>query len=257
MFTALHLAEMSKSRGGPAAEGDGAWKEAAPEDDLDSDLSLQAVPINSIFQQAASIEELHLVQRLFFLCRGESPRAVVFSSVSPREGAEYVCARMAEILASQIKEAVCLMDANLKDPSLHRRYDLEGAFSFPGPKPKNDAEKAGQIKPHNLWVLPAAALTSESPGFSPDRVRGQLSRLQERFRFLLICAPPLDVAPDGYLLGRMTDGVVLVLQAHSTSRATALKVRQNLETYEVRLLGSVLNNQPPRAAMGKYWKARD
>ncbi|MGB7547836.1 MAG: hypothetical protein WBM14_08800 [Terracidiphilus sp.] len=55
----------------------------------------------------------------------------------------------------------------------------------------------------------------------------------------------------------MSDGIVLILQAHSTYRTTALKVRRYLETYDIRLLGAVLNQQPASKSLAEYWKARD
>ncbi len=241
----------------PESTANGAWQAIKRRDGVDPDLSLQAVQISRIFTDPASVEELQLVQRLFFLPRNEAPRVAVFCGLGPRDGAELVCARAAEILASQVREPVCLVDANLKDATLHQRYDLDTAFSFSGQKAKAERDQASRVNGRNLWVLPANALRESCPGLSPDRVGDQLSRLRERFRFLLICAPPLESAPDGFLLGQMSDGIVLILQAHSTYRATALKVRRYLETYDIRLLGAVLNQQPASRSLAEYWKARD
>jgi hypothetical protein len=252
-----NLPNVIEAIGAAESGANGAWQAIKRRDGVDPDLSLQAVQISRIFTEPASVEELQLVQRLFFLPRNEAPQVVVFCGVGPRDGAELVCARAAEILASQVREPVCLVDANLKDATLHQRYDLDTAFSFSGQKAKAERDQASRVNGRNLWVLPANALRESCPGLSPDRVGDQLSRLRERFRFLLICAPPLESAPDGFLLGQMSDGIVLILQAHSTYRTTALKVRRYLETYDIRLLGAVLNQQPASKSLAEYWKARD
>lgn len=218
------------------------------------DLSINAIQIDSFFQEMASPEEFHLVQRLFFLPHREGSQAMVFCGVSAEDGTGYVCARAAEILASQVRKPVCLMDANLKAPSVHRRYDLDGVVPFRVRKAKPDRENPSQPQQHNLWVLPASALRQSCPELTPEQIRDQLSRLRERFGYLLICAPPLELTPDGYLLGQMCDGVVLVLQACSTQRVLAGKVRRNLEIYGVPLLGAVLNELPQPKSRG-LWKA--
>ena len=252
MQTTTNLPNVLEANSAPEFSERVAWKGTTPEDGLEADLSLQAVQINRIFPEPASIEELQLVQRLFFLPRDEAPHVAVFCGVGANDGAGLVCARAAEILAGQVKEAVCILDANLKDATLHHRYDLDAPFCFSGQKAKTEREQASRMNGHNLWVLPASAVRKSCPGFSPNRVADQLLRLRERFRFLLICAPPLESAPDGFLLGQMSDGVVLILQAHSTYRATALKVRRYLETYRIRLLGAVLNQQPESRPLGEY-----
>lgn len=242
MHTTLHLPRISEDENNPAGEKNGTWDETKRHTRLVSDLSLDAVLVDSFFHESASLEELHLVQRLFPLPRNAAPQVVVFCGVGPRDGAEFVCARVAETLAGQVKDTVCLMDANLKEPSMHHRYDLDGAACI---LHREDAgrEKANNRKTHNLWVLPASALRERGPDFTQEEMREQLSALRERFGFLLICAPALESAPDGFLLGQLSDGIVLVLQAGSTHRATALQVRRHLENYGVRLLGAVLSKQ--------------
>jgi protein-tyrosine kinase len=213
-----------------------------------TDLASQAVPVNTIFAEAPSFEELQLVQRLFFLPDDEAPRVTVVCGIGGTgNGAVPVCARAAEVLASQVKEKVCLVDANLKDPTLHHRYDLDKAIQEVGSDPLEQTAMGTPIhrRLDNLWILPGGALRERCSGLSPDWVRAELSGLKERFGFLLICAPPLESALDGLLLGRVSDGIVLVLNAYSTYRADVLKVRRSLERYRIRLLGAVVDEQQP------------
>jgi protein-tyrosine kinase len=222
--------------------------------ELALDLSQHAVPIRGIFTEAASAEELQLVQRLFFLPGGQAPRVAVFCSVRPRDGVEYICARAAEILALQTKDAVCLVDANLKDPKLHERYDLDSAFHEAGLNAQMEKNSADGNGGNGFWVLPASALRESCPGLVPEEVRDRLSTLRKRFGYLLLCAPSLDSAADSLLLGQMSDGVVLILEPRSTQRAAAVKARQLLEAYNIRLLGVVLNQQEEPDSNLRRWK---
>jgi protein-tyrosine kinase len=233
------------------------WNQADAAHSLGTDLSLQAVQINSIFADPASAEELQLVQRLFFLARSHAPRVVVFCGIGSRDYAELVCARAAETLASQVLDPVCLLDANLKDATMHQRYDLDNASALSGRNAIKGRDSSAHNNPRNFWVLPASALRDSCPGLSPDLIREQISKLTEKFRYLLICAPPLESAPDGFLWGQVSDGLVVVLQADSTDRSAALKVRRWLDDYDIRLLGAVLKQQPEAHSLVGFRTTRD
>lgn len=215
---------------------------------------VMAVPLNGFIPAPPTLEELQIVQRVFFLAGDEIPRAVVFCGVEEGDGAEAVCARTAEVLSSLVSETVCLMDANLRAPTLHVRYEIDDAFRFRGAAQNSDAAAGSRIRGPSLWVLPAGALKDARPGFSPERVRERLTTLREKFGFLLMTAPPLSTAAEGFLLGQMADGVVLTVMAHSTQRARAQKVRRNLELYNVRTLGAVLNEPPRQNTIFDVWK---
>src|SRR5438876_6818242 len=58
-------------------------------------------------------ELIKLVQRLF-LAGPQSARVVVFSAVESGSGCTFICTRTAEILANQLEEPVCLVDANFR-----------------------------------------------------------------------------------------------------------------------------------------------
>src|SRR5439155_3375911 len=63
-------------------------------------------------------EELKLVQRVFLAPGSSSRRIVVFAAVEQSVDVGGICARAAEILAAQVEGSVCLVDANLRQPSL-------------------------------------------------------------------------------------------------------------------------------------------
>lgn len=205
-----------------------------------------AVPLNGFVPEPPTLDELQIVQRVFFLAGDEIPRTVVFCSVEEGDGASAVCARTAEVLSSMVSETVCLMDANLRAPTLHLRYEIDESLEYRGAR-CSTGDPASRLRGPNLWVLPAAALKDSRPGFSPEQVRTRLGTLREQFGFLLMTAPPLSTAAEGFLLGQMADGVVLTVMAHSTRRAIAQKARRNLELYNVRVLGAVLNERPPKS----------
>jgi Mrp family chromosome partitioning ATPase len=67
--------------------------------------------------------------------------------------------------------------------------------------------------------------------------------LREEFDIVLVDAPPLAHYADAIALGRLSDGVVLVIEAESTRRDSALAAVETLRSSEVKILGAVLNKR--------------
>jgi Mrp family chromosome partitioning ATPase len=208
----------------------------------------QKKPVERVMalREPASAEELNLVQHLFFLHGLNGPGIVVFCGVEPEDGSASVCTRTGEILATLAKKSVCLIDADLHSPSMHWRYCLENTPGFADTQPESWADKARQVNEINIWVLPAGIMRNHHPVIFPANFCDCMQKLRQRFRYILIEAPPLALSAEGAVLGKMADGVVLVVKSRSTRRAGALKARRNLEVYDVRLLGAVLNHSTSR-----------
>lgn len=239
MQSTAPLIRVNKTTGGAGDETRQAGSTPEPH------FPVAAVPLDGFIPKPPTVEELQLVQRMFFLSGDEMPRVIVFSGVEAGDGAGTVCARTGEVLSCLVNEPVCVMDANLRAPTLHLRYDIDEAAVPFGGAAQQSSRKVSPLD-SRMWVIPAGALRECRPGFAPDSVKKRLSVLREKFGFLLIAAPPLSAAAEGFLLGQMADGLVLNVMARSTQRTAAIKVRRNLELYNVRLLGAIVNEAPQR-----------
>jgi Mrp family chromosome partitioning ATPase len=191
-------------------------------------------------------ECLRLVQRIFLQQAAECPRAVVFAGVDHGNGCSRACASMAEMLAANTHGSVCVVDANLRSPSLPRFFGVTNHrgltdVMFQGGPVRNFAR---QLRPENLWLLSCGAPLGDSRGlFHSDRLKALLAELRKEFDHVLIDAPPLSQYADAVTLGQLTDGVVLVVEANSTRRGAALNATQNLRAAQIQVLGAILNKR--------------
>ena len=138
---------------------------------------------------------------------------------------------------------VCIVDANVRAPSLHRLLDVERSDGKSSLQAAPQAQPVQQIA-SNLWLI-SGHLASTNGGVtaSLDQVRSQIKELPPEFAYVVINAPPVGLYSDAAILGQWADGVVLVLEANSTRRVAARKAKQALEASSVRVLGTVLNNR--------------
>lgn len=191
-------------------------------------------------------EEARLVERVFVLPGQQAPRVVVFCGVEFLAGTTGICARAAQHLAEQTRLPVCLVDADLRSPSLHDYFGVDNlsgitrALSQPEPVRKfmHSLDAAG------LSLLPAGPLAEDTLNpWKSERWLSRLHELRREFHYVLILAPPAVQSGDTALLGQETDGVILILESNQTRREIARIAAQNLCAANVKVLGAVLNNR--------------
>ena len=191
-------------------------------------------------------EEVNLVHRVFLVPAADAPRIVLFAGVEDPAASAAICARVGRNLALQTRRHVCVVDANLRQPTLQEHFDIGGAGGLANALLGEDAVRPVPQQQDNgtLSVLPAGSSVPEPYRlFVGTRLREFLGRLRDEFAFVLISAPPFSRCSESILLSQAADGVVLVVEAHSTRREQALEVKQSIESARAKLLGVVLNNR--------------
>lgn len=196
--------------------------------------------------ELAQEETLKLVQRVFLLQAGEPPRTVIFAGVDRGNGCSRVCTRVAQVLAANISGKVCLVDANLRSPSLPEYFGMTNHFGLTDALLQDGpiSSFAKQIGGGNLWLVSCGSLASDSANLlHSDRLKARLAEMRKEFDYVLIDTPPLSQYADAISLGQLADGMVFVLEANSTRRESAIKVMENLRASHVQILGAVLNKR--------------
>jgi capsular exopolysaccharide synthesis family protein len=195
---------------------------------------------------AAREEAIKLVQTIFLLGGEESPRVVVFAGIDSGAGCSSICAQVAEVLASHKTGKVCVVDANLRAPSLPELFGvsnhngLTDALSKPG----SIHDFAKVVRLDNLWLLSCGSRPSESLRLlNSENMKARVAELRREFDYVLIDSSPLNTYSDGVVLGQLADGLVMVLEANSTRRDAATRVAGTLRAAQVRILGAVLNKR--------------
>jgi hypothetical protein len=176
-----------------------------------------------------------LVQRVFFANGPVRVRQVVFSAVGQQQDVDCICEQVGEALALETRSDVVIVgrEARSEETVKSPRYAGTGAI-------KSRSTRLAT----NLWRV---------PGFDP-RDCGEatgtgaywlscLAELRDEFEYAVIEGPEAGMSNEAALLGQLADGIILVLGAHSTRKATARKIKQTLEGTQSRILGAVLSER--------------
>jgi capsular exopolysaccharide synthesis family protein len=198
--------------------------------------------IDSVTQE----ETLRLVQAVFLAAGANPPHVVMFSGIDSGNGCSHICAQAAAVLASNVPGSVCLVDANLRTPSLPEFFGTTNHHGLTDSLRSNGSirEYAKKLQPENLWLLSCGSLAADSSALlNSELLKSRIAELRKEFDYVLIDSPPLNTYSDGVVLGQLADGLVLVLEANATRREAALRVAESLRAKDIRLLGAVLNKR--------------
>jgi Mrp family chromosome partitioning ATPase len=203
--------------------------------------------------EAWQLEELTKLVRGVFLEPGvesgqaTTNRIVVFAGSESGNGCSWICARVGELLASQVAGRVCLVDANFGRATLHEHFGVPNHHGLSDAL-REESSIGGyvsQLARRNLVLVSAgsdfSAHRADRNLASPERMRQRLLELRADFDYILVDGASLDVGDEPIALGKMADGIVLVLKTHSTRKERTRGRVQNLKSAGVRILGAVLN----------------
>ena len=179
---------------------------------------------------------------------------VLIASAMPGEGKSLTAANLALALSGSYRKRVVLVDADLRHPSLHTLFDTDNSIGLShclmagatsAIEPVRLSDRLSLLPGGRPSPDPLAALTSE-------RMKDLLSAQTRQFDWVIVDAPPFTVFPDGHLLVRLVDGVVLVVRAGRTPRAAVESTVKMVGRQAI--LGIVLNRSAAttRAQYDRY-----
>ena len=208
------------------------------------------VPSNEPLQFAMESSQLaeltKMVQKVFLMPGSEYNHTVIFTGSDEGNGCSWICARVAELLASQITGTVCVVDANLQNPTLHEQFGVANHHGLSDALRQTGTIRGyiSQLSRRNLALVSCGSDAKDSQGLvTTDRMRMRLNELRAEFDYVLIDCPSTNVSNVALSLGSVADGVVLVLKANATRKDKARGAVRDLQAAKVKVLGAVLNQR--------------
>lgn len=189
-------------------------------------------------------------------------KTVLVTSSLPSEGKSTTATNLAIALA-QAGQAVCLIDADLRRPTVNEYLGLDRnaglTTALIGEADVNDLlQPWGE---DNLFVLSSGQIPpNPSELLGSEEMKALVVRLEHAFDTVVIDAPPLLPVTDAAVLAQHVGGVVMVVAAQQTKSQDLQKSLVALELVQANLLGIVLNRLPikgPDAYAYSYYNRKD
>jgi succinoglycan biosynthesis transport protein ExoP len=184
-----------------------------------------------------------LVRQIFFPGWPKPPRHVAFSAVDESTYVAEICMEVGRILSTQVSGNVCLIEANPHNPELENIFGRRNRAV--GPRDGlGSLRNSSQHISGNLWLAPLRVLMGEA-GSPPSTswVERRLLDFRLEFDYTILHAPAVGPYSEAALLGHLSDGVALVVEANVTRRAAAQRAKERLQAANARVLGTVLTER--------------
>jgi capsular exopolysaccharide synthesis family protein len=201
-----------------------------------------------------------VLANLAFVNGGRRPRTLAVVSAGESEGKSTTCLSLA-IAAAELGVRALLVDGDMRRPRLAGLIGQPANGSPPGFSSilgnitgEQLLNGVQEVTGSSLLVLPSGPQPPNPAALLGSPRLDEFTReVQEGFELVIFDTPPLTVGADASLVSAVSEGVILVIDARSTSRPDLLRALDQLYRTNANVLGIVLNRVPGGSDHSYYY----
>lgn len=204
--------------------------------------------------QSSVSEAFRMLQtNLRFFNSGQLIKVVVVSSTVPKEGKSTIAANLAVTIA-QLGHKVLLVDADLRNPSQHKIWQIPNEVGLNHVVQEQlDLEKAVTEVMPNLEVICAGEMNvNPSVLLDSKQMAAFVERVTQKYDFVIIDSPPLTIAADATILGKLANGILFVIRPGVVNFDSMSLAKELLEKADQNVLGLAINGVRPSQQYASY-----
>lgn len=209
-----------------------------------------------IADPSSAISEAYrsLCTALQFSSESGLPRSLFVTSAGPAEGKSYTSIAIAKHFAT-LGMKVLLVDADLRNPSLHKKLDLDNSIGLSnyltGACTPPEAFQATSIA--NLAFMSSGPLPPNAADLlGGARLHSLISTGLEIFDLILFDGPPVMGLADAPIVSNATAGTIFVVGAGQARTSTVASAVRRMQSVRGALLGTVITKFDAKAASYGY-----
>jgi capsular exopolysaccharide synthesis family protein len=197
--------------------------------------------------------------------REQRGRVLTLTSFDPMAGKTTVLANLA-VASAERKMRVLVIDGDLRRPRIHTLFNMANDWGLADVLAQAQAKEfletaslealARPTHISNVWVLPSGPGNASIPSLLySSTLRTLLQRFRREFDLIYVDSPPLMLYSDARLLGRLSDGLVMVVRANTRSTEELRTAYARLMADQIPVLGTVLNGWEASAHESREYSA--
>ena len=176
------------------------------------------------------------------------------ASAESGEGKTTTISNLAVTYAQEGKK-VLLIDADLRNPSLHQVFSLPNHVGLSSVLSNQYAveEVLRDSYIDNLQVFTSGPIPpNPSEMIGSNRMKSLMEKLENQYDVIMFDTPPVLTVTDALIVSSLCDGVLLVVHAGKVKKELVKKTKAHLEHVNARILGVILNNLKASAGSVSY-----
>lgn len=195
-----------------------------------------------------------LQANLAFLNSDRPVKTIVITSSTVGEGKSVVSANLALARAQQGRR-VLLIDADMRCPRQHQIWGLVNDRGLSHVMVEH-CELASVVKhpAENLDLLTAGVIPPNPTALLDSQwMITVLEQVATEYDFVVLDTPALNIAADVHILGRLSQGILLVTRPGVVDMGSALVAKERLAQFGPLVLGQVINGVVPDHEPDSYY----
>lgn len=193
----------------------------------------------------------------FALADTEGCKLILVTSAMQSEGKSLTALNLA-ISLGQTDSKVLIIDCDLRRPKLNRLLNVSttsGLSNLLMDSSRMDVTIATH-ESHGIDLLLSGDIPpNPSELLASVRMQKLLDALKDRYDYIIIDSPPVDMVIDAVVLAPQCDGVLFVVKAEQSERGAVMHAVDQLQYAKAKILGFVFNGMSPESGIG-YGKYR-
>jgi len=179
----------------------------------------------------------------FSLAGEEGGKVLLVTSAMKSEGKSITSLNLA-ISYAQMNKRVLLIDCDLRRPKISRLLDLRGSVGLSNVlvSPELKSKVILDTKVPGLQVILAGDVPpNPSELLGSTRMQRLVEELRNSYDYIILDTSPVNMVTDASVLIPYSSGVLLVVRAGQSDRASVRGAVEQLEYSQAKILGFVLN----------------
>lgn len=196
---------------------------------------------------------------LLFTLATADRKSVVVTSAEPHAGKSTTVANLSSVMA-QTNFKVLVIDADMRSPSIDRIFRIsrnQGLSKVLSGMQAWEQAVVKQVAP-NLDILPAGPLPPNPQELlCSDAMVQLLKEAEEKYDYIFIDTPPVNVVADALMLTKEIAGMLLAVREGQTTYDDIRLAQESVQSVDGRILGVLLTDVKQRANVyrERYYKA--
>ena len=183
----------------------------------------------------------------------EEIKTIVVTSALPSEGKTTIAGNLA-ITLSESGAAVLLVDCDLRNPSIHRNFNISNDIGLTSLLIEESTlkETTKFIRPNLVFIS-----TGEIPP-NPSEILGSKSmskfidEMKKTVDYIIFDTPPVLPVTDAKILAQSCDATILVTRANKSKEKSVVEAYEELKKIGVNVIGTILNDSEERSKNKRY-----
>jgi len=171
-------------------------------------------------------------------------RCIVVTSATAGEGKTTSVANFG-VVSAQAGARVCLVDSDLRRPSLHRIFGVDNGRGLTSAliEGVSLADVARPTRVAGLSLVTSGPLPPNPAELvGSKRMRELLEGAISAFDLVVCDSPPVIAVADGVALAAQCDGVILIVRAGTVSHDVIRRATEQIQAVKGKILGVLLND---------------